>query len=76
MIDCDRKAEFLGQIIDIFEDFLDSKNVCIENNERLDYADDDKDGLAIIFGADYDIIRKDLEKMMIQWGILSDENER
>lgn len=76
MIDRDRKAEFLGQIIDIFEDFLGSKNICIENDERLDYADGDEDGLAIIFGTDYDIIREDLEKMMIQWGILNDENER
>ena len=42
--DGDRK-EFIGQIIDVFEDFLEQHNVVIKNVEDTD---------AIIFGADYD----------------------
>lgn len=66
----DRKSEFLGQIIDIFEDFLDDKNIHIENQERLEYADGDEEGLAIIFGTDYDMIQSKLENMMASWNIL------
>lgn len=66
----DRKPEFLGQIIDIFEDFLNDKNIHIENQERSEYADGDEEGLAIIFGTDYDIIQSKLENMMVSWNII------
>ena len=66
----ERKSEFIGQIIDIFEDFLCDKNVHIENEERFEYADGDEEGLAIIFGTDYDIIRAELEAMMVSWNIM------
>ena len=36
----DDKAEFVGRIIDVFEDFLDEKNIHIPNSEREDYYSD------------------------------------
>ena len=66
----DKKSEFIGQIIDIFEEFLYDKNIYIENEERFEYADGDEEGLAIIFGTDYDIIKTELEIMMASWNIM------
>ena len=62
--------EIVGSIIDVFEDFLESKGVKIENKERKEYRDtkkkDDEDlsGLAIIFGSDYDFLEGEIEKIL------------
>ena len=34
MLKRNEKTEFLGQLIDIFEDFLDEKGIVIPNEER------------------------------------------
>jgi len=68
-VDYDDRAEFFGQIIDIFEDFLAEKGIEIENDEREDYGAEDDEELAIIFGSDYDYIRDRLTEMMTRWGI-------
>jgi len=68
-VDYDDRAEFFGQIIDIFEDFLAEKGIEIENDEREDYGAEDDEELAIIFGSDYDYIRDRLAEMMARWGI-------
>ena len=54
MIKIDDRAEFKGQIIDIFEDFLDDIGVTpdmLPNSDRNGEPDE-----AIIYGADYDDI--------------------
>ena len=57
----EEEAELVGQIVDVFEDFLESKGVNVENEERDEYwltadingADcDGEESPAIIFGAD------------------------
>lgn len=73
----DNKAEFFGQIIDVFEDWLDSKGITqddIPNKERIEYNNGDTDGLAIIFGSDYDEIRDALENIMKGWDVCSCAN--
>lgn len=65
----DERMEFLGQIIDIFEDFLDEKGVWFENPERED------DSPAIIYGSDYDELSNKLEDMMVVWNVLRDVKE-
>ena len=55
--DGDRK-EFIGQIIDVFEDFLEQHNVVIKNVEDTD---------AIIFGADYDSLSIKINNLINQW---------
>lgn len=69
----DDRAEFFGQIIDIFEDFLAEKKIEIENEEREDYGAEDDEELAIIFGSDYDYIRDRLAEMMARWGIAEED---
>ena len=57
------EAEFIGQFIDVFEDFLDSKGICIDNADR----DEDDDNAAIIYGEDYDILADEILSILHNW---------
>lgn len=57
------EAEFIGQFIDVFEDFLDSKGICIDNADR----DEDDDNAAIIYGDDYDILADEILSILHNW---------
>lgn len=59
------KAELFGQMIDVFEDFLDEKHVWFKNNEREDTED-----AAIIFGTDYDAIVQKLKGILEAWSLI------
>jgi len=54
--------EFVGQIIDIFEDFLETKGIDIHNDEK----DQDPDA-AIIYGCDYGDLYQDIEELLVNW---------
>lgn len=60
-------GEFIGQIIDIFEDFLESKGIDIQNEEK-----EESEGPAILYGSDYGEIQSELEDMMIRWKVLAE----
>lgn len=62
------KAEFLGQIIDVFEDFLEERGIVLPNEER----DQDPDNAAIIYGTDYGQLQDELAGMMVGWGLMVD----
>lgn len=62
------RLEFIGQMIDIFEDFLEEKGINIDNPER-----EDSENPAIIYGTDYDSLSERLETMLTAWGILEKE---
>lgn len=66
MIKEENQSEFLGQIIDIFEDFLEDHNIDIPNEER----DGDDDNPAIIYGSDYDRLQNELLELMKAWKII------
>ena len=66
MIKEENQSEFLGQIIDIFEDFLEDHNIDVPNEER----DGDDDNPAIIYGSDYDQIQNELLELMKAWEII------
>lgn len=59
------RLEFIGQIIDIFEDFLEEKGIEIQNDEK-----EDSENPAIIYGTDYGDLSDNIENMMISWGVL------
>lgn len=59
------KAELFGQMIDVFEDFLDGKHVWFKNNEREGTED-----AAIIFGTNYDAIVQKLESILEAWNLI------
>lgn len=58
----EEEAELVGQIVDVFEDFLESKGVNVENEER-----DGEESPAIIFGTDYDIIAAGIRNVIGVW---------
>lgn len=59
------RLEFLGEIIDIFEDFLEEKGVMWENDER-----DECDDSAIFYGTEYAQVEDQLDSLMRGWNIL------
>lgn len=59
----EEEAEFIGQVVDVFEDFLESKGISIENKER----DDNEEIAAIIYGADYDAIADGISSIVETW---------
>lgn len=58
------KAEFIGQIIDIFEDFLSEKKMTLENPEK-----EEDECAANIYGSDYGNLQSELENLIENWGI-------
>ena len=61
--------EFVGQIIDIFEDFLDSHGVIIDNPEREEDPNADPESMANIYGTDYDELQDEIEQTLVNWGL-------
>lgn len=61
------KVELIGQIIDIFEDFLEEKGVRIPNDER---NEDNEDITANIYGMDYEILSTQIESTLRAWDLL------
>ena len=56
------KSDFVGQLIDVVEDFLESKGVVIENPEKTD-----SDDPAIIYGTDYDTLMAGFAGIIKNW---------
>jgi hypothetical protein len=65
----DDLPEFTGQIIDIFEDFLNDRNIVLDNPEKEEAIKDgsEPDELANIFGSDYGELQTAIESTMINW---------
>ena len=57
------EPELVGEIVDIFENFLDEKGISIENDEKDGYDDDE----AIIYGSDYDEIADGIRNVLKSW---------
>lgn len=70
MINQNDKAEFIGCIIDIFEDFLDEKGVTLEPPEKSDEMELDGGTTANIYGSDYDSISDSLESLLRGWKVI------
>ena len=68
------KAEFVGQIIDIFEDFLEEKGVMLDNTDRDEAINDgeDPETLAIIYGTDYGDLQDQIEDTLRRWKLLDE----
>jgi len=52
--------EFIGQIIDVFEDFLDDRKIQVDNPEQKETDDP----VAIIYGSDYGELRDKIENIL------------
>ena len=69
-INKNNKEEFIGQIIDLFEDFLDEKNVKISNSEAVE---DGEENAAIIYGNDYDTLHDQIQGVLENWNIIPED---
>lgn len=60
------KAEFFGQLIDCIEDFLEEKGISIPSKDRdlTIAAGEDPDGLALIYGEDYDYLANQFAEIL------------
>ena len=56
------RLELLGQIIDVFEDFLEEKGIDILNPEK-----EEDDNPAILYGSDYDVLSDQIESILRLW---------
>lgn len=59
--------ELIGQFIDVFEDFLDEKEVRIPNDEK---TEDDEEFAANIYGTDYDNLSDNIEAILMRWKLI------
>lgn len=67
------KLEFLGQIIDIFEDFLDEKGIKIDNPDcDMDSIEDASCDNVNIYGCDYGDLSDRIESTMTNWGLFKE----
>lgn len=66
-------AEFKGQLIDIFESFLDERGITIPNPERDEDEDIDPEESANIYGSDYDELADKLMDTLERWRLLKPE---
>lgn len=62
-------CELVGQIIDIFEDFLEEKGIQIDNPEKDEavICGEHPDDLAIIYGTDYGELQSQIEATLVRW---------
>ena len=71
MIKKEDKSEFIGQIMDLFEDFLDEYGIKIPQKEGVN--DYDPDTPANLCGKAYDNLTEHLQTFFRSWGVIKDE---
>ena len=65
MIKQENRTEFLGQLIDVVEDWLEEKGIDIPNEEK------DELNAAIIYGADYDKLQSGFNSIMKSYHVFN-----
>lgn len=66
-------SEFVGQIIDVFEDFLASKRIThrdLGNFESPDPWTDEHEVDAVIYGSQYDEIANSVKNLISEWELI------
>lgn len=65
----ENRLQFIGEIIDGFEDFLEAKGVTISNPEKLEAAQQGEDPrwIAEIYGSDFDILEDMITNTLREW---------
>lgn len=67
-VELNDKMEFIGQIIDVFEDFLDEKKIAVPNEENAE-----SESPANIYGTDYGVLQSGIEEILRNWHIIAEE---
>lgn len=62
--------ELIGQLIDIFEDFLDDKGITVQNHERDEDVNLISEESANIYGEDYYTLEEKITDTLQKWNII------
>ena len=67
----ENRSEFIGQIIEVFESFLDKRKIILQNEEKEDAIKEveDADEIANIYGSDYGELQTEIEYILDKWNI-------
>jgi hypothetical protein len=66
-VDASDQDEFVGQIIDIFEDFLEVRGIEVHIPEKDGEEDGNPQNHVIIYGSDYDDLAHSIRQMLVSW---------
>lgn len=71
-LNLDTQQEFIGEIIEHFENFLDMKGIELDNPEKQEAIDtgEEEDSIANIYGTDYGWLQSDIEGSLKNWGLI------
>ena len=62
--------EFLGNVIDVFDDFLEEHNIRIQESDKEMESDGcDPDDSVRLYGTIYDELLQELSKLIIAWTV-------
>lgn len=75
MVKANDRVEFIGQIMDIIEIFLDEKGVSFPETPQLMRdagcsEEENADNPVILYGDNYSEISDQIEEVCIRWGVL------
>lgn len=73
-LDADTQQEFICEIIEHFENFLDMKGIELDNPEKQEAVDagEDEESIANIYGTDYGWLQSDIEASLKSWGLIKE----
>lgn len=74
----DTLGEFVCEIIEHFEDFLDMKGIKLENPEKQEAIDagvSDEESICNVYGTDYGWLQSEIESSVKYWELIPDEGE-
>lgn len=66
--------EFVCEIIEHFEDFLDMKGIELDNPEKQEAiaSGQEEDAICNIYGTDYGWLQSDIEGSLKSWGLIKE----
>lgn len=79
IVDGNEKTEFIGQVIDIFEDYLSERapdlGKSMSNDDKTQAIADgslsaDEADAVVFYGGDYDAVADQLADVLAKWGVL------
>ena len=63
----DELPEFLGQVIDVVDDFLEERDITLPDSEKEMEEDGDESNSAVIYGSDYGQLYEQFEELFRNW---------
>lgn len=73
-LNLDTQQEFICEIIEHFENFLDAKGIELDNPEKQEAITNgqDEDTICNIYGTDYGWLQSDIEGSLKSWGLIKE----